>query len=197
MNADEPLIFFESRAAFRAWLAENGESATVVWVGMHKKATGRPSLTYHEALDEALCFGWIDGVRYTVDSDSFRQRFTPRTAKSNWCQVNIMRVEALLEQGLMTEAGLREFAKRDENGAADSRERLQLGLSPEYEARFKANPEAWAFFEKQAPWYKRTASFWVMDAKREETRERRLETLIADSAAGRRIAPLSRLAEGR
>ena len=92
----------------------------------------------------------------------------------------------------MTEAGLREFARRDENGGADSRDRMQVGLSPEYEARFKANPEAWAFFEKQAPWYKRTAAFWVMDAKREETRERRLATLIADSAAGRRIAPLSR-----
>jgi uncharacterized protein YdeI (YjbR/CyaY-like superfamily) len=196
MKPGEPLVFFESRVAFRLWLAENGESAPAVWVGMYKKATGKLSLTYHEALDEALCFGWIDGVRYTIDAESFRQRFTPRTPKSNWSNVNIKRVEALIEMGLMTEAGLREFARRDENGGASSRERLQQGLSPEYEARFRANPEAWAFFERQAPWYRRTAGFWVMDAKREETRERRLATLIADSASGRRIGLLSRPGQG-
>ena len=191
VNAEEP-TFFESRAAFRKWLTENGEGVPVLWIGFYKNGSGRPSVTYEEAVEESLCFGWIDGVRYSIDKDAFRQRFTPRTAKSNWSAVNIKRAEALIEQGLMTEAGMREFAKRDEVGAAYSYELRRDGLSPEYEARFKAQPEAWAFFEKQAPWYKRTAGFWVMDAKREETRERRLATLIADSAAGRRIGLLSR-----
>ena len=195
MNPEEP-TFFESRAAFRQWLAENGEGAPVLWVGFYKKASGRPSVTYEEAVEESLCFGWIDGVRYTIDKDAFRQRFTPRKAKSNWSAVNIKRAEALIEQGLMTEAGMREFAKRDEQAAAYSYEQRRDGLSPEYETQFKAQPEAWAFFEKQAPWYRRSASFWVMDAKREETRERRLATLIADSAAGRRIGLLSRPGQG-
>jgi uncharacterized protein YdeI (YjbR/CyaY-like superfamily) len=191
MNPEEP-TFFKSRADFRQWLAENGEGVPVLWVGFYKKASGRPSVTYEEAVEESLCFGWIDGVRYTIDKDSFRQRFTPRKAKSNWSAVNIKRAEALIAHGLMTEAGMREFAKRDEQAASYSYERYRDGLSPEYEARFKAQPEAWAFFEKQAPWYQRTASFWVMDAKREETRKRRLATLIEDSAAGHRIGLLSR-----
>ena len=191
MNPEEP-TFFESRAAFRKWLTENGEGVPVLWIGFYKKASGRPSVTYEEAVEESLCFGWIDGVRYSIDKDAFRQRFTPRTAKSNWSAVNIKRAEALIAQGLMTEAGMREFAKRDAQAAAYSYEQRRDGLSPEYEARFKAQPEAWAFFEKQAPWYRRAAGFWVMDAKREETRERRLANLIADSAAGRRIGLLSR-----
>jgi len=192
MKPDEPFLAFESRAAFRDWLAENGESAPVLWIRFLKKGSGKPTVTYDEAVEESLCFGWIDGVRYSIDAESYRQRFTPRTKKSYWSAVNIKRAQSLIERGLMTEAGLREFAKRDENAAQYSYEAQRSGLSPEYEAQLKANPEAWAFFEKQAPWYQRTAAFWVMDAKREETRKRRLATLIEDSAAGRRIGPLTR-----
>jgi uncharacterized protein YdeI (YjbR/CyaY-like superfamily) len=192
MNADDPLLAFESRAAFRAWLAEHSESTPVLWILFYKKASDKPTVTYEEAVEESLCFGWIDGVRYPIDAESFRQRFTPRTAKSRWSAVNIRRAESLIERGLMTEAGLREFAKRDGDAANYSYEQRREGLAPEYEAQFKADPAAWAFFEAQAPWYKRTAGFWVMDAKREETRQRRLQTLIADSAANRRIGPLSR-----
>ena len=196
MNADEVPTFFESRAAYRQWLAENGESVPVLWIGFYKKASGRPSVTYEKAVEESLCFGWIDGVRYAIDKDSFRQRFTPRKARSNWSAVNIKRVEKLLAQGLMTPAGMREFEKRDAQGTAYSYEQRRDGLAPEYEERFRKHPDAWAFFEKQAPWYQRTAAFWVMDAKREETRARRLETLIADSATGRRIGPLARPGQG-
>jgi uncharacterized protein YdeI (YjbR/CyaY-like superfamily) len=188
----ENVLFFESRAALRAWFEANHESAAVLQLGMYKKASGRPSVTYSEALDEALCFGWIDGVRHPIDDVAFTQRFTPRRPRSTWSAVNVRRVEALITQGLMTPVGLRAFEQRDETRTRSTAGRYAAGLPEEYAQRLEANEQAWAFFAAQPPGYQRIALFWVMDAKREETRQRRMEALIADSAARRRIGPLAR-----
>jgi uncharacterized protein YdeI (YjbR/CyaY-like superfamily) len=183
----EDCLFFESRAAFRVWLAVNHDRASELQMGVYKKGSGRPSVSYVEAVEEALCFGWIDGVRHAVDEESFGQRFTPRRPGSNWSAVNIRRVESLMAQGLMHESGLRAFNERDVSRPEDRADSLPLV----YLARLQASETAWGFFSSQAPWYQRTCAMWVMDAKREETRERRLATLIADSEAGKRIGPLA------
>ena len=181
--------FFEDRAAFRAWLMANHDRAEVLEMGFYKQASGLPSVTYVEAVEEALCFGWIDGVRHAIDEISFSNRFTPRRRGSNWSAINVKRVEALMAQGLMHEAGQRAFEVRD--ASAPRPESRPDSLPPEYVERLQASETAWTFFSAQAPWYQRTCGLWVMDAKREETRERRLTTLIADSEAGRRIKPLA------
>jgi uncharacterized protein YdeI (YjbR/CyaY-like superfamily) len=189
--------FFETPAEFRAWLEANHETATELWVGFHKKATGRPSITWPEAVDQALCFGWIDGIRKSVDEHSYTNRFTPRKATSTWSKVNIEKVARLTEQGLMMPAGLRAFAARDEaNSGIYSFEQRPEELPPAYVERFQQNGAAWAFFQAQPPGYRRTAMFWVLSAKREETRLKRLDTLIDDSAHGRRIGLLARPARG-
>jgi uncharacterized protein YdeI (YjbR/CyaY-like superfamily) len=185
----EDCTFFESQAALRSWFEANHATTGVLQLGMYKKGSGRPSVTYAEALDEALCFGWIDGVRHPIDELCFTQRFTPRRRGSNWSAVNIRKVEGLIARGLMHEAGLRAFEARDAS-APRPEDRADV-LPPEYLARFQVSGEAWQFFSSQPPGYRRLSSMWVMDAKREETRLRRLETLIADSKAGRRIAPLA------
>jgi uncharacterized protein YdeI (YjbR/CyaY-like superfamily) len=186
-------VYFETPADFRAWLEEHHTTATELWVGFYKKGSGRPSITWPEAVDQALCFGWIDGIRKSVDADSYANRFTPRTPRSTWSNVNVARVAELTAQGLMTPAGLRAFERRDEaRSGAYSFEQRPRELPPEYQARFKEQPAAWAFFEAQPPGYRRTAIHWVVSAKREETRLKRLATLIEDSAQGRRLAPLSR-----
>jgi uncharacterized protein YdeI (YjbR/CyaY-like superfamily) len=188
----EDCTYFESRDAFRAWLNGHHDSADVLQVGFYKKGSGRASVTYPEAVDEALCFGWIDGVRHAVDADSFTVRFTPRRAGSKWSAINIKRAEGLIEAGLMHEAGLCVFKERRDAPAGYSHETAPVELPELYLARLKASEHAWAFFSSQTPWYRRTAAFWVMAAKREETRERRLEALIADSEAGQHIRPLTR-----
>ena len=185
--------FFETPAEFRAWLEANHETATELWVGFHKKATGRPSITWPEAVDQALCFGWIDGIRKSVDESSYANRFTPRKARSTWSKVNIEKVAKLTEQGLMMPAGLRAFGARDEaNSGIYSFEQRPQELPPAYAERFQENGPAWAFFQSQPPGYRRTATHWVLSAKREETRLKRLATLIEDSANGRRIGLLTR-----
>ena len=183
--------FFKTRSDFRRWLEKNHDAAPELWVGFYKVSSGRGGLTYLEALEEALCFGWIDGVRHRVDEQSFSQRFSPRRAKSYWSAVNIRRAEQLKTAGLMHDAGLAAFERRD--GASDqySFERPLAALDTAAEKRFRANRRAWSFFESQAPWYRRVALHWVTSAKRDETRQRRLETLIRDSAAGRRIGPVA------
>jgi uncharacterized protein YdeI (YjbR/CyaY-like superfamily) len=189
-------IYFESPAAFRAWLEGHHETETEVLVGFHKKATGRPTMTWSESVDQALCFGWIDGVRRTVDEERYTIRFTPRKAKSTWSNVNIAKVAELAAQGLMQPAGLRAFEQRDEaRSGIYSFEQRSRPLLPEYEARFRANPTAWERFQALPPGYRRTATHWVLSARREETRLKRLETLIADSEQGRRIAQLTRPAD--
>jgi uncharacterized protein YdeI (YjbR/CyaY-like superfamily) len=182
-------IFFETPEHLRRWLGDHHNSATELWIGFYKKASGRPSITYPQALDEALCFGWIDGVRYNIDGHSFRQRFSPRTAKSNWSQINIKRAQALTAAGRMQPAGLKAFEARPKTPAPYSYENTTQ-LEEPYAGILRANNAAWRFFDAQPPSYRRVASFWVMSAKREETRLKRLQTLIEASAAGRRFGGL-------
>ena len=189
--------YFESREALRAWLAENHAGVDELWVGFYKKGSGTPSVTYVEALEEALCFGWIDGVRHAVDGERYSQRFTPRRPGSNWSAVNVKRAEALLAAGRMQPAGIAALEAREAGGRQYSYERGAVELSMEYVAMLRERPRAWAFFESQPPWYRRTASAWVMDAKQEQTRLRRLETLASDSEAGEWVAPLRRARGGK
>ena len=150
-------------------------------------------MTYSDALDEALCFGWIDGVRRGGDEDTFTIRFTPRTPKSTWSAVNIKRVAELEAAGRMHESGLAAFKRRSaERSGVYAYENRQTELSPEYEKELRSNKKAWKFFSAQAPWYRRTSIYWVMSAKREETREKRLATLIAVSAKGKPLPQLDR-----
>ncbi|MGE0540481.1 MAG: YdeI family protein [Dehalococcoidia bacterium] len=187
------VVYFASAAAFRAWLEKHHDTATELWVGYYKKGTGKQSITHPEAVDQALCFGWIDGVRRGVDAERFANRFTPRTRRSNWSAVNIKRVGELMEVGLMQPAGIAAFEKRDkERAAAYSFEQGAPQLGVEFESEFQLNAVAWEFFRSQAPWYQRIATWWVISAKREETRRRRLATLIEDSERGERIALVRR-----
>lgn len=187
------VVFFETPAEFRAWLETNHETATELWVGFHKKSTGRPSMIWQEAVEQALCFGWIDGIRKKVDEHSFTNRFTPRKARSNWSNVNIAKVAELTEQGLMAPAGVRAFeARYAAKSGVYSFELRPDQLPPAFEEQFRANDAAWAFFQAQPPGYRRLTLHWVLSAKREETRQNRLSILIADSEQGRRIAALAR-----
>lgn len=187
-SEDNP-IFFKSRAEYRAWLEKNHNSAKELWIGYWRKATGKPSLTWQDTVDESLCFGWIDGIRKTVDAESFKQRVTPRRPTSIWSRVNISHVARLTAEGRMKAAGLAAFEKRDRTRAY-SYEQMQKGLDPKYEPHMKKNRKAWEFFQAQPPGYRRLAGWYVMSAKQEETRLRRLDRLIRDSAAGRRIGML-------
>jgi uncharacterized protein YdeI (YjbR/CyaY-like superfamily) len=192
-------VFFATSEEFRAWLDEHHADATELWVGYHKKGTGRPSMTWPESVDEALCFGWIDGVRKSIDEESYAIRFTPRRARSTWSAVNIRRVQELTDLGRIRPAGLKAFAERSEERsgvyAYEQREHAELG--EEFEGLFRANQPAWAFFQAQPAGYRKTAIWWVVSAKKEETRRKRLATLIEDSAQGRTIRPLARTASGR
>jgi uncharacterized protein YdeI (YjbR/CyaY-like superfamily) len=189
--------YFRDSNSFRAWLAENHFRATELWVGFHRLATGKKSITYPEALDEALCHGWIDGVRKSVGPGAYTVRFTPRKAKSNWSIVNIRRVGELIRLKRMKPAGLRIFGARDAKRTERySYERKTSKLSRAQERLFRATPEAWEFFKSQAPWYQRVTTWWVVSAAKPETRERRLAQLIADSAAGRRIHTVANSKKG-
>lgn len=179
-------LFFKSAADFRKWLETDHANSPELWVGFHKKSSGKPSITYPEALDEALCFGWIDGLRKNVNETSYKIRFTPRRPRSNWSLVNIRRANELKKLGRMMADGLREFEGRVKPRTY-SYETRPRELTGAYAARLKANKKALEFFRQQPPWYQRTAAWWVVSAKKEETRERRLQTLIEDSAQGRRI----------
>jgi uncharacterized protein YdeI (YjbR/CyaY-like superfamily) len=186
-------IFFESAAEWRAWLEQHHETATEVWVGMWRKAVGR-GMTWSEAVDEALCFGWIDSVAKRVDDERRMQRFTPRKPTSNWSAVNVGKVEQLRAEGRMRPAGEAAFARRrtDQTGVYSFERRDEAAFTPAQQAQLEANPEAWAYWQARPPGYRRTATHWVVSAKREETRARRLAALIEDSAAGRPIKPLRR-----
>jgi uncharacterized protein YdeI (YjbR/CyaY-like superfamily) len=186
--------FFETGTAFRAWLEKQHTSAAGLWVGLHRKSTGRPSATYREALDAALCFGWIDGLRKTLDGGSYAIRFTPRKPGSPWSTVNIRRVRELSALGLMTEAGLKAFEDRDEHRAAlRSQARNTAHLGEEDERTFRVNAAAWEFYSRQTLSYRRTTAWWVIGAKRDETRRKRLLTLIEESERHRAIPPLVKL----
>lgn len=186
-------VFFESAAAFRAWLHNNHEHATELWVAYYKKGSGKAGITWAESVDQALCYGWIDSVRKSLDTDSYANRFTPRKRNSVWSAVNLRRVQELIELGLMQPAGLAAFDARDpEKTNRYSFEREAVAFDASQEKRFQENPAAWQYFQAQTASYRKTATWWVVSAKREETRAKRLESLIADSAAGLRIAMLRR-----
>ena len=186
--------FFAAPADFRSWLLRHHDSTRELLVGFYKKASGRPSITWPESVDEALCFGWIDGVRRGIDADSYTIRFTPRRKGSTWSDVNTRRAKELIREGRMQPAGLAAFKARDpEKAHRYSFEQRHIArLTSEEETRFRANAAAWRFFEGQPPGYRKVTLWWVVSAKQEATRERRLQTLIEDSAAGRRIAQLRR-----
>jgi uncharacterized protein YdeI (YjbR/CyaY-like superfamily) len=185
--------FFATPDEFRAWLEEHHSTASAVLVGFHKKGTGRPSMTWTESVREALCFGWIDGIRRSLGDESYTIRFTPRKARSNWSSLNVRHVEELIREGRMTPAGLAAYEARtpERTGVYAFEQRHSARLGREQEERFRADAKAWEFFQTQPPSYRQTAIYWVLSAKREETRERRLAQLIEDSAAGRRIAQLT------
>ncbi len=183
--------FFKSAAEFRRWLHKNHQKADKLWVGYYKVGSGKPSLTWQESVDEALCYGWIDGIRKSIDGESYKIRFTPRRAKSNWSLVNIKRVRELKKAGLMHESGLTAFAAGKSERRDYSYERHERTVSPEVEAAVRANARARKFWDKQPPGYKKIACFWVMSARKEETRSRRLQTLIEDCASSKRIGALS------
>ena len=179
---------FASAAAFRTWLAKNHAKAPELWVAFYKKHTGKAGLTYPEAVDEALAFGWIDGIKKRVDDEAFTHRFTPRRARSIWSDINIRRVEALIEAGRMQPAGMAAYEARDPvRSGIYSFERKAAAFDAEALETFKANAKAWAFFEKQPPGYRRLVTHRVMSAKRQETRARRLQQLIALSQRGLRF----------
>jgi uncharacterized protein YdeI (YjbR/CyaY-like superfamily) len=185
-------IFFTSAREFYDWLEEHHETETEVYVGFHKQHTGQRAMTWSEAVDQALCFGWIDTRSNRIDEDRYMQRFTRRKPGSNWSRINVEKVAKLKEAGLMRPAGLAAFEKRtDDRTGVYSFER-KTELDPEYEARLRANEAAAEYFDSRPAWYRRTAIHLVMSAKREETRLRRLERLIEDSAAGRDIKELRR-----
>jgi len=185
--------FFANADHFRAWLEKHHASATELVVGFHKRHTGRASMTWTESVREALCYGWIDGIRRSLGDDSYTIRFTPRKPSSNWSSRNVRHVEELMREGRMAPAGLAAFEARrpDRTGVYSFERRHAARLEPAQEKQFRANKAAWKFFESQPPSYRKTAVHWVVSAKREETRSRRLAQLIEDSAAGRRLAQLT------
>ena len=181
--------FFPSPDAFRRWLERHHTTDGELWVGFYKKASGRPTLTWSEAVDEALCFGWIDGVRKRVDAESYTNRFTPRRPGSNWSLVNVRKVAALKRAGRMHPSGLAVFKARtpQKNGVHSYEQRKSVTFDAESRACFKADAVAWTFFERQPPGYRHLMTWWVMSAKRPETRAKRLATLVATSCAGKRV----------
>ncbi len=186
-------VFFANPAELRRWLERNHLCARELWVGLHKKRSGIPSITWPQLVDELLCFGWIDGVRRSLDETRYAIRVTPRRKGSVWSRVNLGRCRELIRQGTMEPSGLAAFeGRRAEEPGEDPWQEGPVALAQEYQDDFRSNPAAWEFFLSQPPGYRKTASAWVMSAKRDETRRRRLGTLIEDSGMGRRIAPLRR-----
>jgi uncharacterized protein YdeI (YjbR/CyaY-like superfamily) len=184
---DRPALFFSDAAEFRAWLEENHQTAPELWMGLWKKHVTPRGLTWAEAVPEALCFGWIDSVVQRIDEDAVRQRWTPRRASSVWSAINIALVERLTTEGKMRPAGLEAFAKRKPERSGIYAYESGQALTDEQRIRLLADPAAAAFWAVATPSYRRVAENWVASAKRAETRESRLEQLIADCASGQFI----------
>jgi uncharacterized protein YdeI (YjbR/CyaY-like superfamily) len=181
-------VFFDSASGFRNWLEANHQTETEILVGYYKVGTKKPSLTWSESVDEALCFGWIDGIRRSIDYESYCNRFTPRNPKSNWSAINIKKVEELIRLGKMTPAGMAAFEKRREDRSAIySYENRPEKFDPDMETLFRKNTEAWNFFSMLPPSYRKTIIYWVMSAKQSTTRDSRLGKLIAASAEQKRM----------
>lgn len=179
------LIFFAKQADFRKWLQKNHKKETELLVGFYKVGSGKPSMSWSESVDVALCFGWIDGVRKSIDKDSYQIRFTQRKPTSIWSAINIKKIEELTKTGLMHPAGLASFEKRTESKSAIySHEKEESTLPPDFKKQFKANKKAWDYFQSLAPSYRKLSTHWVTGAKQEATRIKRFNQLIADCAAG-------------
>src|SRR6266496_3718180 len=186
------LQFFKTPSAFRKWLAANHAKSKELRVGFYKKNSGKPSITWPESVDEALCFGWIDGVRKNIDEDSYMIRFSPRKPGSIWSAVNIRNAERLIEEGRMQPVGLKAYeARRACQSGIYSYEQRSPELVEPYLGKLKRDRKAWEFFQAQPPSYRKTMNWWIVSAKKEETRLKRLEQLIEESAAGRRIGLLT------
>jgi uncharacterized protein YdeI (YjbR/CyaY-like superfamily) len=185
--------FFKSPRDLRSWFEKNHDKKQEQFIAFYKKDSGKPSITYQEALDQALAFGWIDGVRKSIDVKSYMIRFTPRKPKSYWSAVNIKHVERLMKLGSMHQSGIKVFESRDkEKSEKYSFERQNVKLNSNYEKLFKANKKAWDFFQSKPPSYRKSALWWIMSAKQGETRIRRLDQLIKYSESGEKIPPLKR-----
>ena len=183
--------YFATPSDFRKWLQDHHEHEKELLVGFYKVGSGKPSMTWPESVDEAICFGWIDGIRRSIDENRYCIRFTPRKAGSIWSAVNIKKVESLSKLGLMQPAGLAAYSKRSESKSAIyAYEKAPVALANNFQTRFKANKKAWIFFISLPPSYQRTAINWVMSAKQELTRLKRMEALISDSEEGLKIKPL-------
>jgi uncharacterized protein YdeI (YjbR/CyaY-like superfamily) len=196
MKSPKPL-FFATPADFRAWLEKNHATVPELSVCFYKRDSGKSSITWPESVDAALCYGWIDGVRNSIDDTSYRIRFTPRKLTSTWSAVNVKRVAQLRKLKLMRPAGIKAFEARkgDKTGIYAYEQRQGAKLSHAYEKQFRANPKAWKFVESQPAWYRRTATYRVLSAKQETTRQKRLAQLIQDSEAGLSIKELRRPAK--
>ncbi len=186
--------YFANPARFHAWFEKHSSTASELLVGFYKRDSGKTSITWPEAVDVALCFGWIDGVRKSLDGTAYTIRFTPRKSASTWSAVNIGRMQELTRLGLVLPAGLRAFERRKEekSGIYAYENKNNAVFEAAQEKRFRARRNAWKFFQAQAPWYRRTATWWVISAKREETRMKRLETLMLHSENSRMLPQLTR-----
>ena len=182
------ILFFTRQEEFAGWLEANS-GASELWVGYYKKNADQTGLSWSESVDVALCYGWIDGIRKTIDAQSYKIRFTPRQPDSVWSAVNVQKVEALKQQGRMTPAGLQRFDSRSDARGYSAADR-KVPFPAEYEGQIRADAAAWAYFCDLAPSYKRDSIWWVMSAKRKETRLKRLGILIASSAEGEKIPML-------
>ena len=183
--------FFSSPDKFRKWLHENHLKKEELWVGYYKKATGKPSITWPESVDQALCYGWIDGIRKSINEESYMIRFTPRKPKSHWSKVNINKVKELKKKGLMMPSGIAAFRKLSEdNSEKASYEQKRIKMPGKYLEIIKKNKKAWAYFQKETPSYRKQVTWWIISAKQEATRTKRLGILIKDSEDGQRIGPM-------
>ncbi|MEO5642877.1 MAG: YdeI/OmpD-associated family protein [Bacteroidia bacterium] len=190
VNSNDPNItYFKKPSEFRKWLEKNYLEKEDLWVGFYKTSSGKKSITWPESVEQALCFGWIDGLRKSIDEESYKIRFTPRKKTSIWSNVNIALIKKLTDAGLMTAEGLKIFEERkeDKSGIYSFEQRKQAKLDPAYEKKFKANKKAWAWFKKSAAGYQTTVTWWIMRAKQEATKLKRLEILIRDSAKEQKI----------
>lgn len=194
MSIREKPIFFANQAKFRAWLKKNHAICSEQWVGFHRKSSGLPSITWPESVDQALCFGWIDGLRKTVDEKSYQIRFTPRRSNSVWSVINRRKFQELKRQGQVRSAGIKAYQRKTSNksGIYSYENRKSAVLSASERQRFRLNRKAWRWFRQQAPSYQQTVTWWIASAKRIETRQKRLARLITDSSAGRRVGLLQR-----
>jgi uncharacterized protein YdeI (YjbR/CyaY-like superfamily) len=192
MNLETKPTFFATQENFRKWLIKNHETATELVVGFYKVDSGKPSMSWSQSVDQAICFGWIDGVRKSIDDKSYLIRFTRRKPTSIWSAINIKKVEELKKQGLMHPNGISAFEKRKEHKSKIyTYEKEPVKLSADFEKKFKANKKAWTYFQSLPPSYHRSAIDWVMTAKQQATSIKRLNELINDSEAGRKIKRLS------